>query len=70
MRDDVREMQARIREAQEVKMTNGPLLAVIAGRQHVTEALQEAIRRPGDAIRGELRDTSAYDPVLRFHTRT
>ena len=78
MRDDVREMQARMREAQEVKMTNGPLLEVLEGRKHVTEALRDSLRRPGDGIRGEVRgafrvafrDTSAYDPVLKFHTRT
>jgi len=78
MRDDVREMQARMREAQEVKMTNGPLLEVLEGRKHVTEALRDSLRRPADGIRGEVRgafrvafrDTSAYDPVLKFHTRT
>ena len=78
MRDDVRAMQERMREAQEVKMTNGPLLEVLEGRKHVTEALRDSLRRPGDGIRGEVRgafrvafrDTSAYDPVLKFHTRT
>ena len=74
MRDDVREMQARMREAQEVKMTNGPLMAVVEGRKHVTEALRDSLRRPGDGIRGEVRvafrDSGAYDPVLKFHTRT
>ena len=30
--DDVKDIQARIREAQDVKMTNGPLLAVLEGR--------------------------------------
>ena len=78
MRDDVREMRARMREAQEVKITNGPLMAVVEGRKHVTEALRDSLRRPGDGIRGEVRvvfrvafrDTGAYDPVLKFHTRT
>lgn len=74
MGDDVREMQARMREAQEVKMTNGPLVAVMEGRIHVTEAPRDSLRRPGDGIRGEarvaFRDSGAYDPVLKFHTRT
>lgn len=70
MRDNVRDMQARMREAQDVKITNGPIMQVMEGGKHVTEALRDAVRRPGDRASGEFPDTSGYDPVLKFHTRT
>ena len=69
MSDDLKELQARMREAQDVKITNGPLMAVLEGRMHATEALRNAVRRPGDTVAGEINNVSGYDPVLRFHTR-
>lgn len=76
MRDDVNELHARIREAQEVTITNGPLVAVMEGRMHVTDVMKEAARKPNSGVTGErplgeaARDVSSYDPVLRWHSRT
>ena len=76
MRDDVKELHARIREAQEVTITNGPLVAVMEGRMHVTDVMKEAARKPNSGVTGEhplgqaARDISSYDPVLRWHSRT
>ena len=61
---DVTELAARIRLAQEIQITNGPIVAVMEGRVKVTDALRNAAADPW-AERPEPGD----DAVMRWHRR-
>ena len=69
MREDEIALLARIRLSQEVKVGDGLAGQVIQGRVGLREALRDQL--PVEVVRkDEHRDTSGYDSVLRWHSRT
>lgn len=65
MKDDEKAFLAKMRAAQEIRIGNGIVNQVIEGKVGVRDALREQL----ETQRGELRNTSEYDPVLKSHCR-